>query len=158
MLNEFTVGNVILVTFTRAAAKDLKEKLAEKLTEPQLKRVKVGTFHSLMADILRKKASPMGFNSRFTILSPTSTNTLIRQIIEADDELMTTILQDYKNGEYYDPSNPKMTGKIATSVADSLSKLINHANPDDLFNGIYDLKTHSFCRKRLTWYQGPNPS
>lgn len=147
VLNEFTVGNVVLVTFTRAAAKDLKEKLAEKLTEPQLKRIKVGTFHSLMADILRKKASLMGFNSRFTILSPTSTNTLIRQIIEADDELMTTVLQDYKNGEYYDPSNPKMTGKIATSVADSLSKLINHANPDDLFNGIYDLKTIHFVEK-----------
>lgn len=147
VLNEFTVGNVILVTFTRAAAKDLKEKLAEKLTDAQLKRVKVGTFHSLMADILRKKASLMGFNSKFTILSSASTNTLVRQIIEGDDELMLTILQNYKNGEYYDPENPKMTGKIASHVADSLSKLINHANPEDLVNGIYDQKTIRFVEK-----------
>lgn len=59
--------NILAVTFTNKAAKEMQERV-ENLLGTNTRQLFIGTFHSLMARILRIHADAIGFNQHFTIV------------------------------------------------------------------------------------------
>src|SRR5699024_10956385 len=59
---------ILAVTFTNKAARQMKERVAELLELPSVEGWWLGTFHSLAARILRQEAEGVGLKSNFTIL------------------------------------------------------------------------------------------
>ncbi|MGO9028888.1 MAG: ATP-dependent helicase [Acidimicrobiales bacterium] len=73
---------VLAITFTNKAAKEMKERLAASLG-PLVKDMWVSTFHSACVRMLRPYADRVGLTKRFTILSEDDCKRLLRDI--ADD-------------------------------------------------------------------------
>lgn len=59
-------NNILAVTFTNKAAREMKERLAQ-LIKGSLNQLWIGTFHSVFARILRIEADALNINSNFTI-------------------------------------------------------------------------------------------
>ncbi len=77
-------GQILSVTFTNKAAREMKERI-EKLV-PRLEAMPwMGTFHSIGARILRQHAELVGLTSSFTILDTDDQIRLIKQLLEADN-------------------------------------------------------------------------
>lgn len=64
--------NMLVVTFTNKAAKEMKERLAKLLGWSQVKKISAGTFHSICCRVLRQhiEALDMGYNRTFVIYDP----------------------------------------------------------------------------------------
>ncbi len=59
--------NVMAVTFTNKAAREMKERLHVLLGEGRLQRLTIGTFHAICARILRREGKHVGISSNFVI-------------------------------------------------------------------------------------------
>ncbi|MCH7550427.1 MAG: UvrD-helicase domain-containing protein, partial [Proteobacteria bacterium] len=75
---------VLAVTFTNKAAREMKERVAALLGRP-VEGWWVGTFHALGARILRSHAEACGLKSNFTILDADDQVRLIKQLLESHD-------------------------------------------------------------------------
>lgn len=69
--------SIMLVTFTRRAAKEMVGRL-ESLIGPEAARIWAGTFHHIGNRILRRSAETLGFAPNFTILDSEDQEDLIR--------------------------------------------------------------------------------
>jgi len=78
-----TLDNIILVTFTNKAAREMKERLAALIGQP-ITSSYIGTFHSLCMRLLRQYSHVLGFDSSFSIIDQDDQTKLIKQIISAD--------------------------------------------------------------------------
>lgn len=73
--------NILAVTFTNKAAKEMSERVGHMLSgNPS--RPMIATFHSLAVKILRENAEKIGFNRHFVILDDADTNSLIREVLK----------------------------------------------------------------------------
>ena len=59
--------NILSLTFTNKAAKEMKARIAGVVGNSEAKNLWMGTFHSVFARILRSEADKLGFPSNFTI-------------------------------------------------------------------------------------------
>ncbi len=75
-------GEVLAVTFTNKAAREMKERL-DAMIGRAADGVWLGTFHALAARILRRHAEAVGLKSNFTILDSDDQLRLLKQIIAA---------------------------------------------------------------------------
>ena len=75
-------GEVLAVTFTNKAAREMKERLAAMIGRA-VEGVWLGTFHALAARILRRHAEAVGLKSNFTILDSDDQLRLLKQLITA---------------------------------------------------------------------------
>ena len=75
-------GEVLAVTFTNKAAREMRERLEAMIGEAA-EGVWLGTFHALAARILRRHAEAVGLKSSFTILDADDQLRLIKQILAA---------------------------------------------------------------------------
>ena len=75
-------GEVLAVTFTNKAAREMKERL-EAMIGRAADGVWLGTFHALGARILRRHAEAVGLRSNFTILDTDDQQRLLKQLIAA---------------------------------------------------------------------------
>ncbi len=60
-------SQVLCVTFTNKAAREMQNRIISALNEKVSSLPWLGTFHSVSAKILRRHAEAVGLNSRFTI-------------------------------------------------------------------------------------------
>ncbi|MGM9794653.1 MAG: ATP-dependent helicase [Candidatus Aphodosoma sp.] len=73
---------IMALTFTNKAAKEMKERIA-KLVDPNLtKYLWMGTFHSIFSRILRVEYQTIGFNSNYTIYDTSDSKSLIKSIVK----------------------------------------------------------------------------
>ncbi len=77
-------GEVLAVTFTNKAAREMNERVEQLLRRP-VQGMWLGTFHSIGARILRRHAERVGLESGFTILDTDDQLRLLKQLIEAAD-------------------------------------------------------------------------
>jgi len=59
--------NILSLTFTNKAAREMKDRIAGVVGASESKNLWMGTFHSVFARILRSEADKLGFPSNFTI-------------------------------------------------------------------------------------------
>ena len=59
--------NILALTFTNKAAREMKKRIAEIVGSNEAKNLWMGTFHSVFARILRSEAEKLGYPSNFTI-------------------------------------------------------------------------------------------
>jgi len=77
-------SQVLAVTFTNKAAREMKERIGDLVGGAVEGMPWLGTFHSIGVKILRRHAELVGLSSGFTILDPDDQIRLIKQIIEAE--------------------------------------------------------------------------
>jgi DNA helicase-2/ATP-dependent DNA helicase PcrA len=75
-------GEMLAVTFTNKAAREMRERL-EAMIGHASEGVWLGTFHALAARILRRHAESVGLKSSFTILDSDDQLRLVKQILAA---------------------------------------------------------------------------
>jgi DNA helicase-2/ATP-dependent DNA helicase PcrA len=73
---------VLSVTFTNKAAKEMRERVAHIIGRP-VEGLWLGTFHALCARMLRRHAELVGLKSSFTILDADDQLRLLKQVMEA---------------------------------------------------------------------------
>ena len=75
-------SQVLAVTFTNRAAREMRERVATMLSEPA-EGLWLGTFHALCARMLRRHAEHVGLTSSFNILDTDEQLRLLKQVMEA---------------------------------------------------------------------------
>ncbi|MBF0623670.1 MAG: UvrD-helicase domain-containing protein [Magnetococcales bacterium] len=79
-------GELLAVTFTNKAAREMRERLVSLLAgmdRPAGGGLWIGTFHAMAARMLRSHAERLGFADNFTILDTGDQERLIRQVAQA---------------------------------------------------------------------------
>lgn len=74
--------NILALTFTNKAAREMKYRIATIVGESEAKNLWMGTFHSIFAKILRFEADRLGYPSNFTIYDTQDSQRLIASIIK----------------------------------------------------------------------------
>ncbi len=78
----FNPSNILSLTFTNKAAREMQERMKE-LVEPQkVSKLWMGTFHSIFARILRIESSFLGYPASFTIYDAEDSKREIKAIIK----------------------------------------------------------------------------
>jgi DNA helicase-2/ATP-dependent DNA helicase PcrA len=98
-------GQILSVTFTNKAAREMKERVALLIGGAVEGLPWLGTFHSIGARILRRHAELVGLKPSFTILDTDDQIRLIKQLLEAEDidekrwpaRLFAGIMDGWKN-------------------------------------------------------------
>ena len=78
-------NQILCVTFTNKAAREMQNRIADSLNEKTSSLPWLGTFHSVSAKILRRHAESVGLNSRFTIIDQEDQLRLIKNICKAEN-------------------------------------------------------------------------
>ena len=73
---------ILALTFTNKAAREMKLRISSMIGESESKNIWMGTFHSVFAKILRFEAHKIGFTSDFTIYDVQDSERLISSIIK----------------------------------------------------------------------------
>ena len=74
--------NILALTFTNKAAREMKERIGQIIGSSEAKNLTMGTFHSVFARILRYHGDKLGYPSNFTIYDTQDSRSLIKTIIK----------------------------------------------------------------------------
>ena len=74
--------NILSLTFTNKAAREMKKRIAQIVGNSEAKNLWMGTFHSIFAKMLRFEADKLGYPSNFTIYDTQDSQRLISAIIK----------------------------------------------------------------------------
>ena len=73
--------NILALTFTNKAAREMKDRISRQVGE-RARYLWMGTFHSIFSRILRIEAQNIGFTSNFTIYDASDSKSLLKSIIK----------------------------------------------------------------------------
>ncbi|RIV33043.1 ATP-dependent DNA helicase [Flagellimonas lutimaris] len=74
--------NILALTFTNKAAREMKKRIATIVGDSEAKNLWMGTFHSVFAKLLRFDGDKLGYPSNFTIYDTQDSQRLIASIIK----------------------------------------------------------------------------
>ena len=80
--NGYQPWNILALTFTNKAAREMKERIARQVGDQRARHLWMGTFHSIFLRILHAEAANIGFTSQFTIYDTADSKSLVRSIIK----------------------------------------------------------------------------
>lgn len=103
--------NILALTFTNKAAKEMKERIAKIVGQKEAKNLWMGTFHSVFAKILRIEAEKIGYPSNFTIYDTDDSKSVIKEILK----------QFNLDDKVYKPS------LVLNRISDAKNKLVSPA-------------------------------
>jgi len=73
--------NILALTFTNKAAKEMKERVERTLGNTEARNLYIGTFHSVFARLLRAEASKLGYPQSFTIYDTDDSRSVLKAVI-----------------------------------------------------------------------------
>src|ERR1700729_2882542 len=73
--------NILALTFTNKAAKEMKERVERTLGNTDARSLDIGTFHSVFARILRGAAPRLGYPNNFTIYDTDDAKSVLKTVI-----------------------------------------------------------------------------
>ena len=73
--------NILALTFTNKAAKEMKERVEKTLGNTEARNLYIGTFHSVFARLLRSEASKLGYPQSFTIYDTDDARSVLKAVI-----------------------------------------------------------------------------
>lgn len=102
--NGYKPWNILALTFTNKAAKEMKERIAKIVGDDTAHYLAMGTFHSIFSKILRIEAERLGFNRNYTIyddsdsraLIKTATEEVLRPLCNGNEDKLKEMLKSYK--------------------------------------------------------------
>ena len=148
ILEENKTGNVLLITFTRAAANDIKNRLEAAAVSDEnvsafgsapsfdMRRVMSGTFHSIIALFIRRYAPEVGLSANFSIIDENSTAIMYRNLIEGNP-----LHEQFLTGWAVSDNEKKLAKKHFNLAANTVSILVNMASPGELLKGEFSERT-----------------
>ncbi len=74
--------NILALTFTNKAAREMKERIAKVVGESDARSLWMGTFHSVFARLLRSEAHYLGFPSNFTIYDTQDSLNVLKKVLK----------------------------------------------------------------------------
>jgi DNA helicase-2/ATP-dependent DNA helicase PcrA len=81
MRNGVDAFNILSLTFTNKAAREMKERVEKILGGSEARNLYIGTFHSVFARLLRAEAHRLGYPNDFTIYDSDDAKSVIKTII-----------------------------------------------------------------------------
>ena len=73
--------NILALTFTNKAAKEMKERVEAILGNNEARNLYIGTFHSVFARILRSDAPKLGYPNNFTIYDSDDAKSVVKSVV-----------------------------------------------------------------------------
>ncbi|MBR5194389.1 MAG: UvrD-helicase domain-containing protein, partial [Bacteroidaceae bacterium] len=92
--------NILALTFTNKAAREMKERIAKQVGE-RARYLWMGTFHSIFSRILRVEAETIGFTSNYTIYDTSDSKSLLKTIIKEKFDEAYKNLTDEEKEKYF---------------------------------------------------------
>ena len=125
---------ILAVTFTNKAAREMRERLEKLLGANQAREMTIGTFHAICARVLRIEAdhlAPLGLNKSFTIFDTDDQATILKQSIKQLDldekqyrpALMQGLISQAKNKMYGPDQMAEQATKYLEEVAARVYKV-----------------------------------
>ncbi len=101
---QYQAKQIVAVTFTNKAAKEMKERVAQTLGRKEARGLTVSTFHSLGLDLIRREHRHLNLKANFSLFDDTDQLSLLKELtdkeIQGDKELLQKLVQAisrYKN-------------------------------------------------------------
>ena len=154
---------ILSLTFTNKAAKEMKERIAAIVGSSDAKNIWMGTFHSVFAKIIRFEADKLGYPSNFTIYDADDAKRLITRIIKDmnldKDVYKASVIQSrisqFKNNlitvkAYY--NNPELQSQDDSAHRPQMGKIYENYTRQCFKSGAMDfddllLKTNELLHK-----------
>ena len=162
---DYKPWNILALTFTNKAAREMKERIARLVGEERARYLQMGTFHSVFSRILRAEADKIGFNPNFTIYDQADSRSLVKSIVKEmglDDKIYKPssvsdtismaknhliMPQAFVNCSLFDAKHPK-TAEVYVRYAERCRQA-NAMDFDDLLLQTYLLfERHEDVRKK----------
>ena len=157
--------NILAITFTNKAAKEMKER-TEKLLGEGANDMWIGTFHSICVRILRKYIDRIGFTSSFVIFDTGDQKSIVKECmkeLKIDDKIVTdkSIMYEISNAkndmlepeEFEKRTNGEMRKEIIAKAYTLYQKKLRENNAldfDDIIN--YTIKILMQDAEALEYY------
>jgi DNA helicase-2/ATP-dependent DNA helicase PcrA len=128
--------NILALTFTNKAAREMKERIARIVGPAEAKNLWMGTFHSVFAKILRIEATKLGYPHNFTIYDTDDSKSVIKEIIKQfnlDDKIYKPSLVLNRISE---AKNKLITA--AQYMNNPVTQQEDHSSRKPLLGRIYD--------------------
>lgn len=100
----YQARQIVAVTFTNKAAREMKECVAQALSRPETRGLLVSTFHSLGLEIIRREYQALGLKSNFSLFDEQDQRALLTELSAAELEgdkakiqLLISAISNWKN-------------------------------------------------------------
>lgn len=126
LANGYKPWNILALTFTNKAAREMSERIAALTGDETASKLWMGTFHSIFSRFLRMYADRIGFSSNFTIYDSSDSKSLIKSIIrelKLDDKVYRPgqVASDISNAKnnLYSPEDYAADAELMRADADA---------------------------------------
>ncbi len=164
--NHIKAENILAVTFTNKAAKEMQERIGTLISEEDAKAVTIGTFHSFCVRVLHQDITKIGFTRNFTIAIQGDQKGIVKQALaelcyhrdDIDCDKVAQDISNYKNS-LINPTEAKMEAVNnievkSANIYERYQQILKNQNMldfDDLL--YYVIKLWEECPEVLKKYQ-----
>ncbi|MBB1271454.1 MULTISPECIES: DNA helicase Rep [Psychromonas] len=98
---DYQAKNIVAVTFTNKAAREMKERVSQTLGRKESRGLMVSTFHSLGLEIIKREVKTLGMKAGFTLFDDQDTLALLKELTEKqlkeDTDLLKALVTQISN-------------------------------------------------------------